>query len=260
MPFFPTYIKPVIDLAITLSIWTYYIFGYICFFAPFYAVAAVVSENRETAFQHLNHLFYKGMFLLVRAIPRLRIHVHDDVRTIRSSVIVCNHLSYLDPILLISLFEQQKTIVKSDFFKLPVFGWVLNASGYLPSDASGRFAPLVIERVEGMAEYLASGGNLFIFPEGTRSRDGKIGPFNKGAFRIAARCDAPIQVLQIRNTDKLFRPGKFLFNTCVRNDIEVKLIASIAPDYKSKDFSLSELMRQVRDLFENKSESSGELK
>ncbi len=260
MPFFPTYIKPVIDLAITLSIWAYYIFGYIFLFAPFYAMAIVVSEDRETAFQRLNYLFYNGMFLLVRAIPLLRIRVQDDVRAIHSSVIVCNHLSYLDPILLISLFERQRTIVKSNFFSLPVFGWILKTSGYLPSDASGRFSSLVIERVEGMPAYLALGGNLFIFPEGTRSRDGKIGKFNKGAFRIAARCNAPIRVLQIKNTDKLFQPGKFLFNTCVRNDIEVKLIASIAPDYKSKDFSLSELMRQVRDLFENKSESSGELK
>jgi 1-acyl-sn-glycerol-3-phosphate acyltransferase len=147
--------------------------------------------------------------------------------------------------------------VKSNFFSFPVFGWILKTSGYLPSDASGKFSSLVIERVEGMTAYLASGGNLFIFPEGTRSRDGKVGQFNKGAFRIAARCNAPIRVLQIKNTDKLFKPGKFLFNTCVRNDISVKLVASIAPDYKSKDFSLSELMHQVRDLFENRSELSG---
>lgn len=243
------------DFVVTLTLWTYYIFGYLFFFAPFYAVAFVMSENRETAFQRLNHLFYKGMFLIVRAIPLVTLRIPDDVRAIRSSVIICNHLSYLDPILLISLFEQQKTIVKSDFFSFPVFGWVLNTSGYLPSDASGRFASLVIERIEGMAGYLTSGGNLFIFPEGTRSRDGKIGRFNKGAFRIAARCGAPIQVLQIRNTDKLFRPGKFLFNTCVRNDIEVKLIASIAPDYKTRDFSLSGLMQDIRDLFEKETES-----
>ena len=57
-----------------------------------------------------------------------------------------------------------------------------------------------------MGDYLSSGGNLFIFPEGTRSRDGKIGKFNDGAFKIAKRFEAPIKVLQIKNTNGLFTP------------------------------------------------------
>ena len=60
--------------------------------------------------------------------PGVTLNIRDEVRTIRSSVIVCNHLSYLDPILLISLFEKQKTIVKNTFFNVPVFSWTLCGS------------------------------------------------------------------------------------------------------------------------------------
>ena len=56
---------------------------------------------------------------------------------------------------------------------------------------------MMIEQMETMPNYLASGGNLFVFPEGTRSRDGKLGALNNGAFKIARLCRAPIYVLQI---------------------------------------------------------------
>jgi 1-acyl-sn-glycerol-3-phosphate acyltransferase len=101
-----------------------------------------------------------------------------------------------------------------------------------------------------MDGYLASGGNLFICPEGTRSRDGRIGRLNKGAFKIARRCRKPLKVLLIRNTNKLFQPGKFLFNTWPANTITVELLTSIEPDYQSESFSISQLMSQVCSILE----------
>jgi 1-acyl-sn-glycerol-3-phosphate acyltransferase len=144
----------------------------------------------------------------------------------------------------------QKTIVKSVFFKLPIFGWVLKNSGYLPSETGDELNELMIEQIEGMERYLESGGNLFVFPEGTRSRDGRIGRLNKGVFKIARRCHAPIKVLFIQNTDRLFRPGKFLFNTCIPNSIKIELIGNIIPDSQRASPGISNLMSEARDLME----------
>ena len=188
------------------------------------------------------------------SLPVYSIHIDDDVYSIRSSVIVCNHISYLDPILLISLFDQQKTIVKKTFLKVPIFGWLLKTSGYLFTSTEETFTSFLLEGVENLKNYLLSGGNIFIFPEGTRSRDGKIGRLNKGAFTIAKRCRAPIEVLMIKNTNTLFAPGKLLFNTCVPNTIEVKRILSIQPDYASDTFSIQTLIEQVRQAFEHQRE------
>jgi 1-acyl-sn-glycerol-3-phosphate acyltransferase len=245
------YLKSIIDLTITLLLWGYYTLGFIFFFSPFYLTAYLFSEDRERSFQSLNHKFYRGFFGLTRIlIPRTRWRIHEDVRKIRSAVIVCNHISYLDPILLISLFEKHKTIVKNTFFNVPVFRQVIEASGYIPSTSDGKLTDLMIQRIEDMDDYLASGGNLFIFPEGTRSRDGRIGRLNKGAFKIARRCRKPIKVLFIRNTNKLFQPGKFLFNTRSANTITVEPLASIEPDYQSETFSISQLMSQVHSILE----------
>jgi len=244
------FLKRIVDFLVTLTIWIYYIPGFLLFFSPLYLAAFIFSSNREIAFQRLNNLFYKSFFCIVRAlVPGLKIRVQDSVTSIRSSVIVCNHLSYLDPILLISLFPKHKTIVKSIFFKMPVFCWLMKTSGYIPSSIGGMASSGIIENMERMGDYLSSGGNLFIFPEGTRSRDGKIGRFNEGAFKIARRFGTPIKVLQIKNTNNLFAPGKFLFNTCNQNTIEVRLIEDLNPDYKSNTFSISGLVNQVRALY-----------
>ncbi|MBC8420268.1 MAG: 1-acyl-sn-glycerol-3-phosphate acyltransferase [Desulfobacterales bacterium] len=252
MPVCFRYIKPVADVAITSIVWVYYIFSYLVFFSLCYFGAFLFSRNREISFQRVNHFYYRSFFFFVRTIvPGLEFRIQDEIFSIRSSVIVCNHLSYLDPILLISLFKKHKTIVKNTFFKLPIFGWVLKTAGYLPATASGALTPLMIEHMDNLQGYLSSGGNLFVFPEGTRSRNGKLGQFNEGAFKIAKRCNAPIKVLSIRNTNIFFPPGKFLFNTCIENTIELRLIGSIEPNYQSRGFSISDLKGEVWSLLNN---------
>ena len=65
---------------------------------------------------------------------------------------------------------------------------------------------------------------------------------------IARKFDAPLKVIKIQNTDKLFTPGKFLFNTCCPNSIRVHLVADLHPDYKDPDFSMKALMAEVHRL------------
>ncbi|MBN2439259.1 MAG: 1-acyl-sn-glycerol-3-phosphate acyltransferase [Deltaproteobacteria bacterium] len=247
------YIKPLMDVVVTLLLWGYFILGFFLFFAPFYMAAALRRTDREAAFQRLNFRFYRGFFRLLCLIaPGVTLNIREEIRTIRSSVIVCNHLSYLDPILLISLFEKQKTIVKSALFSEPVFGWIMRKSGYIPSQAGDEYASLMIRNMENIREYLASGGNVFIFPEGTRSRTGRLGPFNKSAFSIARYCAAPIQCLMIRNTNRLFVPGRFWFNTCVPVAIEAERIGVFDPGCGDPAFPLAALISRVRSLYEKR--------
>jgi len=239
------------DLAITLLLWGYFIFGFLFLFSPFYILSYLFSGNREHAFQVLNHYFYKGFFGLARVtIPPLKIRVHDQLAPIRSSVIVCNHISYLDPLLMISLFKRHKTIVKSTFFNVPVFGWVLRTAGYIPTATNPEFSSLMIKRVEGIKDFFAAGGNLFIFPEGTRRRGGTIGDFSKGAFNIAKSCRVPIRIVSIHNSNRLFPQGKFRFTAHQRNTIEIQIIGSIEPGENADTISAKHLSRRAQAIFE----------
>ncbi|BBO86352.1 hypothetical protein DSCO28_69180 [Desulfosarcina ovata subsp. sediminis] len=236
-----------IDLGITLLLWAYFTLGFLVFFAPLYLLAAVVPATRMTAFQWLNHGFYWIFFRLCRLLmPRQRWQIDGAVKAIRASVIVCNHVSYIDPILLISLFPRHTTIVKARLFKIPIFGWMLRLTGYIPSAADRHLADVMLRRMETLCTDLARGANLIVFPEGTRSRNGSIAPFNTGAFKIARRCRMPIHVIMIRGTERLFTPGRFLFNTLAANTISVMSVGNIVPDYDAPGFSLAGLMHDVR--------------
>lgn len=239
-----------IDCLVTLVCWAWFLFGFILFFSWRYLAAGLLVKDPESIYQRMNSQFYRIFFRIVRTIaPRHQMEIDDQVAAIRSSVIVCNHLSYLDPLLLIALFPQQRTIVKTRFFGVPIFGWIITKSGYLPASSEGPFAKMMIRQMETMGSYLKAGGNLFVFPEGTRSRDGKLGTLNEGAFKIARMCRVPLYVLEIRNTDKLFTPGKFFFNTRIKNTISVKIIDRIDLDSQQHPPSTSELIQRVRQAF-----------
>jgi 1-acyl-sn-glycerol-3-phosphate acyltransferase len=213
------------DIGVTLILWAYFTVGFILFFAPLYLFFFCFSGKRQSAFQSLNCRFYQLFFVLCRfLIPRCKWHIQDQVRAISSAVIVCNHISYLDSILLISLYKKHSTIVKNRLFKIPLFGTVLKFSGYLPADSGQGFSDLMVAQMERLYECLAAGGNLIVFPEGTRSRNGTIGKIHPGAFKIARITNAPVKVMAVENTDLLFTPGKFRFNTCYDNEITLKLM------------------------------------
>jgi 1-acyl-sn-glycerol-3-phosphate acyltransferase len=245
----PSWVRKGVDLGVTLLLWFYFTVGFLVLFAPLYLVLYLLPARRMRAYQRMNHYFYKSFFWLCRRlIPRQGWQVDRTVPAIRSSVIVCNHISYIDPILLISLFGRHTTFVKSRLFMVPIFGKVLRISGYIPSAADPDLTEMMIERMDTLCRHLHQGSNLIVFPEGTRSRNGRIGKFNSGAFKIARRCRLPIQVLFIRNSQRLFAPGRFLFNTQGGDAISVESIASITPDYDAAEFSIHQLMDQVREL------------
>jgi len=246
-------IKPVqkiYDVFVGLVLWSYFFFGFLILFLPFYMAAYPFAEVRELKYQRLHHLFFRCFFSLTQLlIPSLRLEIDGEVKNIQSAIVVCNHLSYLDPMLLISQFEKQKTIAKSRFFRLPVFGWLIKQSGYIPTSGKGVSAWQVLDRILHLEKYLEMGGTVFVFPEGTRSRDGNIGQLRKGAFKIALRCRAPIKVLFVENSNLLFQPDRLLFNTAIDRPIRLRLIESLDPDYDDENFSIQALKETVQSLF-----------
>jgi len=248
------------DFVVTFVCWIYFIFAFLFFFSFFYIAAFFFSRDRERAFQYIDHLFFKGFLWLLRVLaPCHKWDIDPEISNIRGSIIVCNHLSYLDPLIFISLWKRQKTIVKTKFFQIPIFGWFVKVSGYLPSTTEGVHAKRMIEQVENMGEFLKNGGNLFVFPEGTRNQDDKLGDFHKGVFKIGRMYRCPIHVLHLCNTDKLFTPGKFFFNTRVDNRIRMKVLACVEVVNAKEKVSAAALEKEVRQIFESRSSSREEI-
>jgi len=237
------------DVCVTALAWAYFTLGWLICFAPLYIAARLLPIDHQAAYQGLNHYFYRGFFKLITAVtPGLKIERPATVANIRGAIIVANHLSYLDPLLFIALYRPHKTIVKSLFFKLPIFGAVIKTAGYLPSQTSSSNAAYMLRQVESLPQFIDRGGNLFVFPQGTRQGKDKPVSFHKGVLRLAKRCRAPVAIVRIHNTHRLFAPGRFRFHACRPNTIRLECLKIIHPDYDHPDFSLQTLAAQVLTL------------
>lgn len=221
----PRIVSLPVDLLVTALLWLWFTVGFICFFMPLYVVAFALPWRRAAHIQWLNSVFWAVFFGLLRGLaPRVRWRVSPEVRQLHSAVVICNHQSYFDSIYLVSLFRRQATIVKPVFFRVPIFGWLLDAAGYLAPTADPSAGGRMLGRVKRVAALLGDGGVLFVFPEGTRSRDGTLGPFKTGAFKLARLLEAPIELVAIRNTGRVFVPGHPLVHTCERRTVTLEHI------------------------------------
>ncbi|MDZ7699014.1 MAG: lysophospholipid acyltransferase family protein [Deltaproteobacteria bacterium] len=245
-------LKRLIDLMVTLIVWIYFTIGYLLFFSPIHLFCFFFSTDRPRAFQTVNSFFYRGFFRLLRGLSMgVTMDIQDEVRAIRGAVVVSNHISYFDPLLFISLFRRHKTIVKGIFFKVPIFGWVLRCAGYIPSSGGGGISTWMVDHMKELQDHLASGGNLFVFPEGTRSRDGRIGKMHHGAFRIARGYGVPFVVLRISGTNGVLPPGRFVFHTCSDSVISVKVMGELQTGTRGDGLPISEMAGQVRALLDS---------
>ena len=178
-------------------------------------------------------------------IPGLTIRIDPALRKLRGAVLVSNHHSYLDPLLFQAIFERHTTIVKSAFFRVPIFGWFIKTAGYMPASAAGPFTELMLQRMASLRDFFAAAGVMFVFPEGTRRPGFPIQALHEGAFKIAHRCRVPLAVGRIRNTEKIFPPGHFLFHTGGTVTIYVDLMAVLNEDPAGELLKAGELKGRV---------------
>ncbi len=128
----------------------------------------------------------------------------------RSYVVVANHLSVLDIMAcFLAVPVPIRFLAKKELFRIPILAPAMRAIGIVEVDRSARSA--IHEQVNRQArELVASGRSLIIYPEGTRSRDGELRPFKKGAFTMAVAGGIPVLPLTIAGTYRAWPPGRLL--------------------------------------------------
>jgi 1-acyl-sn-glycerol-3-phosphate acyltransferase len=244
---------------VTVLLWVFFSVVEALLFAGPFLLAAVVGlllepfkgkAPRQGAFQTLNHYYYRLFFLFMRIlVPHWRFEIPKNIRKLAGTVVVCNHVSYLDSILMVAVLRRHRTVVKDSLFKIPYMGWAMKAAGYLSNRMGAQGMSHVKQQLAQVQAYLRSGGNLFVFPEGTRKTDAQSAAFRKGAFAIAHRSQADLAVLAVSGTDRIFRPGSWLFNACEPIVVKLEMLQQIpAAEVAEHKTSLS-LMREVQKIY-----------
>lgn len=175
-----------------------------------------------------------GPLLLLIVGGKVEVKGKANLDASRTFIYTANHMSNFDiPILFTITPVSLHFIAKKELKKIPLFGWCIAAMGMIFVDRKNR--KKAIESMKAAGELIKSGKNVIAFPEGKRSRSGKIEMFRKGTFVIASNSQIDIIPIAIKGSGLLhkpgglkFRPGKVYIN--IGEPIKAELFVNKKPE------------------------------
>jgi 1-acyl-sn-glycerol-3-phosphate acyltransferase len=174
---------------------------------------------------------------------RVRVHGAHQIEPGKSYVFLSTHQSYMDiPAMLGYLPAQLRIAAKKVLFRIPFMGWHLTRAGHIPIDRSST--QNAVSSMQKAAGYLKRGICAFVFPEGTRSRDGYLHEFKKGGFKLAIQAGVPIIPITIIGSRQSLPPDEIIVRPVV---IDMYVDAPIDTSGMT-DKELESLMKAVYDI------------
>jgi 1-acyl-sn-glycerol-3-phosphate acyltransferase len=178
---------------------------YILILAPFAMLWAYVSRNGA--------ILYSLARLCIRVAGgmsgvRVNVQGREKIAPGVTYVFLSDHQGNFDaPVLIHVIPRDTSVLIKQEMMRIPVLSLVLKQVDFIPLDRlNPKKAQVGIERG---AQLLANGKSFLAFPEGTRSRDGRLGDFKKGVFVMAIKAQAPIIPITLRNSAQVNPPGTY---------------------------------------------------
>jgi len=205
--------------------------------------AVTLAFDRRKVWLHRFTCFWASLYTWTN--PAWPVRILNRERLLRDApcVMVANHLSLLDILVLFRLFTHFKWVSKVENFRVPLIGWNMHLNRYIPLKRGDRAS--VVQMMHRAEETLAAGSSIMMFPEGTRSQTGRMRAFKTGAFEIALKTRSPIQPLVIRGTaDALPKRGFVLQG---RHEISISVLDPLWPE-SFAGASAEQLTQNVREL------------
>ncbi len=207
-----------------VSAWSWLVLGVcVALWVPMVGAVRLVTPG-DRGHYRAGLLFRKLAVVHERLNPLWTFHTAgrmiDDPR--RPYVVVANHESFVDILLISHLPWEMKWLAKVDFFRYPGVGWLMRMAGDIPLVRGERDS--IDAAMTACRDRLSKNVSVMVFPEGTRTSDGDLQPFKSGAFRLAIEAGAPILPLAVHGTRPALRKGDWRFGLV---DAEVRVLDPI---------------------------------
>jgi 1-acyl-sn-glycerol-3-phosphate acyltransferase len=160
----------------------------------------------------------------------------------RPYVVVANHESFADMLLISHLPWEMKWLAKESWFKYPLVGWLMMMAGDIKIIRGNKQS--IVSAMKGCRDRLDKNVSVMVFPEGTRTRDGEMGEFKDGAFRLAIESGNPILPMVVNGSRQAIKAGNWRWN--VTNG-EVRVLEPIETTGLTKA-DVPELRDRVRSI------------
>jgi len=152
----------------------------------------------------------------------------------RNVIIACNHVSFLDPLVVGAVFPRRlRYFAKEELFRPFLFGSIIRILGAVPVSRDSNAA--AAGALKGLLKFLKEGSDILIFPEGARSLDGKLLPLEGGVAVVATHSQAPILPAFISGAYEAMPPGSAMIKP-VKITVKFGELITLTPEaYKEKD-------------------------
>ncbi len=191
----------------SILFWTFLLVTSILLFPVAVLIWALTAPfDRRRRLLHRFTCFWASLYTWLNPVWPVRIIDRHKLVEDEPVVLVANHLSLLDILVLFRLFSHFKWVSKAENFRVPLIGWNMRLNRYIQLHRGVKAS--VVQMMRDAERALAEGSSIMMFPEGTRSPNGRMRRFKPGAFELAQNASVPIQPLVIQGSaDALPKAG-----------------------------------------------------
>lgn len=221
-------------------------FKLLAVYLAFGPIAGIIGIPYTLAVGDITRLYWAAMWIIRTGVRAAGIHVQvtgaQHVPPGRSCIFMSNHVSNLDPPVLLPIVPGRcSVLLKKELMSIPILGTAMRLAQFVPVErGSKRDAAAASVAAAGKA--LAAGLHILVFPEGTRSRDGRLSTFKKGPFFLAMQTGAWVIPVAISGTETMMRKGSASITPGVAR---VEMLAPIDPTLHSTRDALMEAVKSA---------------
>jgi 1-acyl-sn-glycerol-3-phosphate acyltransferase len=203
--------------------------------------AATGAFDRELKWLHMYTSAWAYHYVKLLPLWKTRFSGVHHIQDGKPYVLVANHQSLGDILVLFGLFKHFKWVSKASIFKVPFIGWNMYLNDYVGLVRGDKDS--ITKMLDDCRAHLRAGSSVMLFPEGTRSTDGELKPFKHGAFSLAKEFGVPVVPIVIDGTRDALPKHGLVFRQTTPVQIRVHVLEPISPDAGEDARALSDVVR-----------------
>ena len=203
--------------------------------------ALTVPFDPRLRLLHRFTCFWASLYTWLNPVWRVEVEGREKIRSDGTYVMVANHQSLLDILVLFRIFAHFKWVSKIENFRIPFVGWNMSLNSYIKLKRGDRAS--IGQMFEHCRRTLTEGNSIMMFPEGTRSPDGRLRSFKTGAFDLAKDTGLPILPIVLNGTSNALPKRGFVLQG--RHQFHVAILDEI-PAASFADEPVAALTERVR--------------
>ena len=203
-----------------------------------------VPFDRRLVVLHRFTCFWASLYSWLNPVWRVHVEGRERIDPAAAYVMVANHQSLLDILVLFRLFVHFKWVSKIENFRVPCIGWNMRLNRYIPLRRGDKES--IEQMMTACEQTLREGSSIMMFPEGTRSVDGRLREFKHGAFTLAQQTRVPLLPIVIQGTAHALPKRGFVLQG--RHRITIRVLDEI-PHRSFAETPIEVLTGEIRERF-----------